>query len=288
MNTRVGISYCGYVPAFVERHPDSIDYIEIPFEMLRHDPSTASRFLEKPVILHCASMSMAGFVAPGAETLKQIEYWLKATQSPWLGEHLSFISAERPSIPADEYAPGEPYNIGYTVAPQNSEETVDRVLLSLAVCEQSFEVPILLENPPIYFVVPGGTMSQAELFSEICRRSSVGLLLDLAHLVITCRTLGQDPFAILNSLPLDRVREVHISGVDEEGEMNWDNHAAKAPDIVFDLLEYLVTRSSVEAVTLEYNWSSVFPEAVLLSEIGRVRSNLQRGREVLDVGANRK
>jgi uncharacterized protein len=288
MNIRVGISYCGYVPAFVERHRNSIDYIEVPFEMLRHDPSTAHRFLEKPVILHCASMSMAGFVPPTQETVKQIEYWLRDTKSPWLGEHLSFISAEHPSIPADEYAPGEPYNIGYTVAPQNSEETVERVLLSLAVCEQSFEVPILLENPPIYFVVPGSTMSQADLFSEICRRSSVGVLLDLAHLVITCRTLKQDPFAMLKSLPLDRIREVHISGVDEEGEMHWDNHAAKAPDIVFDLLECLVARSPVEAVTLEYNWSSVFPESVLLSEISRVRSKLDRGREVVDVGPSRK
>jgi uncharacterized protein len=288
MKTRVGISYCGYVSAFVGRHPDSIDYIEVPFEMLRHDPSTANRYRDKPAILHCASMSMAGFVPPKGETIEEIKYWLKATKSPWLGEHLSFISAEHPAFPADEYAPGQPYNIGYTVAPQNSEETIEQVLSSLAVCEQNFEVPILLENPPIYFVVPGGTMSQAELFSEICGRSSVGVLLDLAHLVITCRTLGQDPFAMLNSLPLERVREVHISGVDEEGEMNWDNHATKAPDLVFDLLECLVARSQVEAVTLEYNWSSVFPEAVLLGEIGRVRSKLDRGREVVDVGPSRK
>lgn len=288
MRPRVGISYCGYVPTFVHRHRDYIDYIEVPFEMLRHDPSVAQGLPQLPVILHCASMSMAGFVPPTQQTVDQIAYWLKATNSPWLGEHLSFIAAEHPGMPADEYAPGEPYNIGYTVAPQNSQETIDQVLLSLALCQQSFSVPVLLENPPIYFLVPGSAISQAELISEVCRKSSAGVLVDLAHLLITCRTLKEDPFAMLDALPLDRVREVHISGVDEDGEVNWDNHAAKAPDIEFDLLECLLAKGRVEAITLEYNWSSVFPESVLLSEISRVRSKLDRAEEATIVGPSHK
>jgi uncharacterized protein len=284
MKSRVGIAYCGYVPRFVERHPEAIDYLEVPFELLRHDPGL-SRGFPKPVILHCASMSMAGFVPPSPETVEQIGHWLSVTKSPWLGEHLSFISAEHPNVLADEYAPGEPYNIGYTVAPQNSEETVERVLMSISVCQRNFDVPVLLENPPIYFTVPGSTMSQAELISEICKRSSVGVLLDLAHLLITCRTLNEDPFEMLKHLPLDRVREVHISGVDDEGEVHWDNHAAKAPDILFELLSHVIAQGPVEAVTLEYNWSSAFPEAVLLDELRRVRSTIGSGREITHVSA---
>ncbi len=261
------------VPHFMRRHPGSLDYVEVPFELLRHDPTVGKRLEDTPSILHCASLSIAGTVEPPESVIDSIEGWIKKTQTPWLGEHLSFITAERwqTDRPADAYAPGEPWNIGYTVSPPMNAATVESVVRSLDRATAHFSVPLILENPPVYFSMPGSTMSQAEFISEVCARSDVNLLLDLAHFHITARNLCLDPLSELDRFPLDRVVEVHISGVADEAGTCWDSHASRAPESELELLSLVVDRAPVRAVTLEYNWSPHLPETVLLEEIARTR-----------------
>jgi uncharacterized protein len=272
----IGIAYSGYAPRFLERDGDAIDYVEVPFELLRHDPSVLDVRALKPIVLHCASLSVAGALPPAEQTIEAIDDWIERTGTEWLGEHLSFITASREAAGrnADEYAPGEPYNIGYTVCPPMNETTVERVLRSIALAEERFPVPMILENPPVYFPVPGSTMTQVELVLEICARSPVGLLLDLAHFYITSQTMRFDPCEALESYPLERVVEVHLSGVETEGGGHWDNHARRAPEIEFELLSIALSRSSPRAITLEYNWSSQFPRSILLEEIDRTRERV--------------
>ncbi|UUU37479.1 DUF692 domain-containing protein [Streptomyces sp. NBC_00162] len=269
----VGVAYSRSTPDFIRRNPGSVDYIEVPFELLLHDPTVATRVGSTPVVLHCASLSIAGSVAPEAAVISSVEDWIGRTGTPWLGEHLSFITAERekPGRFADEYAPGEPWNIGYTVSPPMNSATVESVVRSAELAASAFSVPLILENPPVYFSMPGSTMSQVEFISEVCARSEARLLLDLAHFYITSRTLGCNPMTELARLPLEKVVEVHVSGVDTDAGGCWDHHASRAPQLELDLLELVIERAPVCAVTLEYNWSSRFPESVLLEEIARVR-----------------
>lgn len=273
----LGVAYSARTPGFVAAYPDAIDHVELPFELLQHAPEAASIAVAKPVILHCASLSIAGSVNPGEATYAAIRGWIDRFDSPWLGEHLSFVSADRlvAGEHPDEYAPGEPYNIGYTVSPPWSEATLRTVMSALDASTNRLSVPVILENPPIYFPIPGSTMTQTEFIGELCRRSSVGLLLDLAHFYISSRTMGFDPFQELLSLPLERVVEVHISGVDDEAGAHWDNHASRAPEIEFELLGQVLRAGGVRAVTLEYNWSAEFPNRVLLEEIGRARTVME-------------
>jgi uncharacterized protein (UPF0276 family) len=272
----IGVAHSRYVARFLDRHPNAIDYIEVPFEMLRHNPAAANIIQKKPLVLHCASLSIAGSVPPSSEVMSEVQSWIDRTRTPWLGEHLSFITAERdPDGRADAYAPGESWDIGFAVSPPLNSATVELVLKSLRRAESTFDVPILVENPPIYFLMPGSTMNQVDFIAEICARCDVLLLLDLAHFYISAKTLGYDPFKEVLRLPLDKVVEVHLSGVDIEAGQRWDNHASRAPQVELDLLAEVLRRAPVRAITLEYNWSSRFPESVLLDEIARARTVLE-------------
>lgn len=280
--TQIGIARSPYTARFLDRHPEAVDYVEVPFELLCHDPTAAEVLRTKPVVLHCASLSVAGTVPPDADTVAEVRKWVQRTRTPWLGEHLSFISAERePGLgPVDTYAPGEPWNIGYTVSPALNAETVDRVVASVDRLQSEFDVPLLVENPPVYFRMPGSNMSQVDFIAEVCARSSVKLLLDLAHFYITARTAGFDASVELLRLPLDKVVEIHISGVTSDQDSFWDNHSGRAPQEELDLLAAVLAETHVDAVTLEYNWSSAFPEHVLLEEIRRVREVIDEVRAV--------
>jgi uncharacterized protein (UPF0276 family) len=275
---RVGLAYNKYVPDLLASHPGLVDYIEVPYELLAHDPSVAVIEQGMPVVLHCATLSIGGTVPCPQTTVDTIAHWVRQSQTPWLGEHLAFITAERDNAGgyADAYAPGEPYNIGYTVSPPMNDETVKRVADNVTRYASNFSVPIILENSPLYFSAPGSTMSQIQFLTEICDQTSVGLLLDLAHFHITAQTMGFDAASEIERLPLERVVEVHISGVDEQEGSHWDNHASKAPDAVFDLLGQVLNKAPVRAVTLEYNWSSAFPKSILLEELSRAREVVKK------------
>jgi uncharacterized protein (UPF0276 family) len=264
----VGIAWSPGIDGFLRsQEGGNVDYIEIPFEQLDHDPTLSGKYGKTPVVLHCASMSVAGFVRPTSSTLAAIEREAANTQTPWIGEHLAFVLAH----PYDPDGKDEPINVGYTVCPQLSESTLAQVASNLTWLQSRFPAPIILENIPQYFPVPGSTMNLIEFISELCARTPVGLLLDLAHLYISAKNFGHDPVRVLDGFPLERVVEIHLAGVNEQGGRYWDDHASLPPEAVFELLEIALERARPKALTLEYNWEPSLQPAVLLARMERIR-----------------
>jgi uncharacterized protein (UPF0276 family) len=254
------------VTRLVASRPGLVDYVEVPFEQLRHAPEVASIQQTIPLILHCASLSVAGFVPPSDATIHAIAGEAERTATPWIGEHLAFISAEDLG---DKGA--SPTSLTYTVCPQLSEETVERVAENLVTLRPRFRVPLILENSPQYFTIPGSTMSMVDFIRAVARRADVGLLLDLTHFLITSLNTGVDAIEEIARMPLERVVEVHISGLNRQSGIVWDDHATPAPPAVFDLLARVLRRVRPRALTFEYNWSATFPRATLLEHVSRAR-----------------
>ena len=269
----VGLAYGPGIQQFMDSKPDVIDYIEVPFEQLRHSPDLASIQEVLPVILHCASMSVAGFVPPSETTIDAIGREAQRTRTPWVGEHLAFVSADGLTEEAERDV--APTNLTYTICPQMSPETVGRVAENLKSLRPRFSVPLILENSPQYFDIPGSTMTMVDFVSEVVSRCDVGLLLDLSHFAITSLNTGVDAHKEIDRLPLERVVEIHVSGYNEQSGVVWDDHAAPAPPLVFELLERVMERARPRALTLEYNWLT-FPAGILVSHLARTREILAR------------
>ena len=272
--TRIGLAHGPALRGFQERHPDLIEYVEIPFEQLRHDARTAAIQESLPTILHCASMSVAGFVPPDEATLVAIAHEAARMRTPWIGEHLAFVSAD--PLGHDERPGSKPTALTYTVCPQLSEEVISRVADNLSNLQARFTVPLLIENPPQYFAVPGSTMDMVDFIGEVFARCpvDVGLLLDLTHFYITSVNMDFDAAAAIRRLPLERVVEIHISGLTVQSGVAWDDHASAAPDAVLDLLDHVLERVRPRAITFEYNWSTSVPDALVVRQIARVREML--------------
>lgn len=270
---QIGLANGPIVTTFLDRHPDLIDYVEVPFEQLRHHPPTADIQEQVPVVLHCSSMSVAGFSPPTDETLDAIDRHVERTRTPWIGEHLAYISAG--PLDGEPAEPG-PTELTYTVCPQLSEETVERVALNLERLRSKFSVPIILENAPQYFAVPGSTMTMPAFIAAVVERCGVDLLLDVTHFLISTANMGLDPVRGLHELPLERVVEIHLSGMSKQSGRWWDDHALPAPEEAFDLLARAGGRITARALTFEYNWAPSMPESVVVSQIGRARELLSR------------
>ena len=268
--TRLGLAYGPSALAYLGDNPDGIDYLEIPFEQLRHAPALAAIQQRIPLVLHCASLSVAGSVPPSAATFDAVASVARQTATPWIGEHLAFIAAEDADDPA-----AEPTTLSYTVCPQLSEESIERVAANLATARARLgDVELIVENSPQYFDVPGSTMGMTDFVGKVAQRCDVGLLLDLTHYLITCINTGVEPRAELERWPLERVVEVHVSGLSSQSGVAWDDHAMPAPPLVFELLDTVLRRVRPRALTVEYNWSPTFPQAILAQHLSRLRGAL--------------
>lgn len=269
--TRIGLSYSKYLTSLTAKELDSFDYIEVPFELLSFDSSVFPRISMKPLILHCASLSLGGYTPPAAATRERIHSFMQQTNTPWLGEHLSYILADK--LDDNYYEPysEEPYNIGYTVNPVMNPQSVENVINNIRLHEAYFNTPIIVENSPLYFKLPASNMSQTEFINAICNNSDTRLLLDLAHLYISSQNFSFDPKKELEKLPLHRVVEVHMSGVTESGDVHWDDHAAHAPEILFELLDIVLQKVKPKAITFEYNWTPKIAWSKVEKEFERVR-----------------
>lgn len=293
----IGLASGPYTRRFLENTEGVLDYVEIAFEQLRHDPKTLSLYADTPLVLHCASLSVAGFVRPAQSTIEAINHCANQLDTPWIGEHLSFILAHpmaqngfdseilhlesieqqlvmnASGIEQTENTTPPPVSLTYTVCPQFSQQTLNRVLENLEFLEQSIAKPLILENPPQYFVVPGSTMSLVDFMIEMTSHNQqIGLLLDLTHFLIAASNMGFDPFAELARLPLERVVEIHISGINTQSGVMWDDHSSPAPNIIFDLLRLALDRGAQpQAITFEYNWAPVFSDEMLIRQISKVR-----------------
>mgnify|MGYP001457314731 FL=1 len=74
--------------------------------------------------------------------------------------------------------------------------------------------PVISENLPFEPPLPEYHLSSdPELISEAIVETDTGLLLDISHARITADTLGIDSQKYVEKLPLDRLHELHITGV---------------------------------------------------------------------------
>ena len=139
---------------------------------------------------------------------------------------------------------------------------------------------VLLELPPLtYFRV--GDLSVAAFFAEIVKACPCGLVLDIGHLWTHYRydaatrhvALRKFLADFLDEFPLERVVEIHIAGLSvhsmvpaDPGALHpelplWlDDHAAPIPEILFDMLEQVLSHpnlSSLKGVGLEVDTKPV-------------------------------
>jgi uncharacterized protein len=280
----VGMASTESLPDLLKTEPGLVDFVEVPFEQMAHTPAFLDQLGGAPIILHCASLSLAGDLAPRPDVVESLGRWIAASRTPWLGEHLAYISMssddeERERLPfapsVDGLKPGETdtaHNVAYTVSPQYSAPILDRVSAALDNWESRFGVPVLVENSPVYFTIPGSTMHQAEFISALCRsRDSTGLIVDLSHISCTAFNTGWEPEDLLEAFPLEHVVEVHLSGFAQEAGVTWDDHSVPIDGRVFGLLERLLRRGRPRAVTIEYNWDAQFPAEIARRDLTKAR-----------------
>src|SRR5437763_205592 len=112
------------------------------------------------------------------------------------------------------------------------------------------------------------------------RRSGSGLLLDLHNLHTNAVNHGFDPFEFLETLPLERVGQIHLAGGREDDDgYRYDSHSAPPPEPVWELLHFVAARTELNAVILE--WDQDLPSfEVIEQQVARAKQILGQAASV--------
>jgi len=109
-----------------------------------------------------------------------------------------------------------------------------------------------------------------EFIAEVLAATDAELLLDLAHAQVSASRLGYEIRAYLAKLPLERVKQLHVSAPRPDGNALVDAHEPLREED-YELLEDVLGRTKPWAVTLEYGKD----EGALLEQIARLRQFLK-------------
>jgi uncharacterized protein (UPF0276 family) len=180
----------------------------------------------------------------GAWTQRQTA-WLAGTarecarrEYRWLSEHYGFLTA-------GPFLDGSPLPVPVT---RRTIALGSERLASLADVAQR---PVGLENLAFAFGRED-VARQGEALDGMLAACNGFLLLDLHNVWCQIRNFGADHDALLQSYPLERVRELHVSGGSDHDGLRRDTHDGPVPEDVFALLEITLDRCpNVELVVLE-------------------------------------
>jgi uncharacterized protein (UPF0276 family) len=174
-------------------------------------------------------------------TGKRLREYIESTRTPWLSFHCSLLP------------PGY-VRVGTKLGWYPPSPDPDRAVKSFVAGVErlrGLNLPILLENMPSFPTTKYAFETSTETISEILALTGADLLLDIAHARVVASVFDRDVHDYLGGLPLEKVRQIHVSGPRAKGGTLYDAHEVLEEED-YRLLAWVLARCEPEVVTLEY------------------------------------
>lgn len=225
-------------------------------------------FLEKireryPVVFHSVGMSLASTDPLDFDYLRKMKQLIERFEPEWVSDHLAWTSLD-----------GRHFN--ELLPPPFTEESLNNIVSRIQRVQDFFGQRILVENASAYLAFRSSTLSETEFIQAVTQGADCDLLLDVNNVYVNSQNFGFDPFAYLEKIPCERVRQMHLAGYTDYGTHLLDSHSARVSEPVWALYEKAATRIPGVATCIE--WDNEIPEFdVLFSEMNRAQQYWNRG-----------
>jgi len=233
--------YRSELVAFVEITPETLcrqraTETSIQIEIVSDRLATAQETCAGlPVVVHGVELSIGSAHGLNNAYLKMLDSFQKEWPFVWHSEHLGFQT-----IAGDNNSSLE---IGVPLPMPATVEAVELVAARSTTIQQRYTVPFLLENPAHYFsALPADEEigNEYNFLTAFTQKSGCYLLLDLHNLYCNAVNHHFDARDVINTLPLDRVIEIHVAGGSWRDGFWMDAHDGRVSEPVWGLLEYVL------------------------------------------------
>ena len=260
----VGAFYNPHLAQFTLEHAGLIDHLAMADPPASDDEFFPQIQQQFPLLLHDylgqLSDPLSDFALQRAREL-QDRY-----RSPWVAEHFQCLHTQDRSRSLD-----------YVFPPLYTEEFLQRFCENALVLRDAVDAPLVMENIPGFFSVNCAQMTEAEFLRRFFEQTGCGFLIDVPHIWLAAYYRGVDPRYYLQDFPLDRVVEIHVSGVEFDRDLQGPWIAPVPPtDDILRLARWVAERSpELRAVTVD-----VFSPTLTATQL---EDSMRRTREAFGV-----
>lgn len=239
----IGLRPFHYAEIFALK-PD-IDWFEIISENFMVDGGWPIKNLEKileryPVVQHGVSLGIGSPAPLDFDYLKKLKKLARLTKTPWISDHLCW--GRRPGAHYHDLLP-LPYK----------KEVVNYVAERAAIVQDFLELPFALENLSSYVSFVGDEMQEWDFYTEIVEKADISMMLDVNNIYVSSINHDFNPYEYIESIPLDRVLQIHIAGHSDCGDYLLDTHDNFVKDEVWKIYEAVYQKTGGVSTLLEWD-----------------------------------
>lgn len=169
------------------------------------------------------------------------------------------------------------------------DESVATLARNIRHAQDLLGTRLLVENSAGYLAFEASQMSEADFVVSVLEEADCDLLLDVNNLFVNARNHDYDPSVFLSRLPPERVRQMHLGGHDDIGDVLIDAHGSAVAAPVWALYAEAVRRFPGVPTSIEWD-RDVPPLEVLLAERDRaaaIAESVEPSDTVVDERATR-
>lgn len=218
--------------SLLEQGDVPIDYIKCPVSP-NSSPEVERALAYRPVVLHCWGPPGYSATRPEIPEPALLTELAASSSTPFLSVHL-------------DYKPD-------TDGEKTQTEVLAHVRQEVTKLKALAHKDVLLENVPYY---PWHSSplwaTDPDFITEAVSSSDASLLIDTAHARVAAWHRGVSAKDYIAALPLERAREIHVSGPRMSDEGLRDRHMALTSED-YELIDFVLERApKVELITIEY------------------------------------
>jgi uncharacterized protein (UPF0276 family) len=257
-----------YYQQILEQSPD-VDWFEVVSENFMVQGGKALYYLDAfaeryPLVMHGVSLSIGGPHALDPDYLKQLKQLAERVRPAWISDHLC-------------WSRGNAHQLHDLLPLPYTEESLVHIAARVMQVQDILQRPLVLENVSSYVRGASDEFTEWEFLALLSHVSGCELLLDVNNVYVSSRNHGFDPWDFISSLPVDKVRQLHLAGHSDYGDYVIDTHDHPVSDPVWALYQRTLEHFGPVATLLERD-DHFPPFEALLDELQTAR---QLGNKVL-------
>ena len=183
---------------------------------------------------------------------------------PWVAEHLQRVHTTA----------GDAF-VDYVFPPAYTEDLLADYARNARALQAALGRPLILEPIPTYLRLDVPQLDEAAFVERFLAESGCGLLLDVSHAWLSAHYAGRPARDFLQTLPLERVVELHVGGVEADRDLGgpWIGTAVPTRELL-ELARLAAERApGLRAVTFDA-FSSALTAATLRAGVQAIRDHL--------------
>ncbi len=220
-----------------------VEWFEVLSENYMVDGGKPLYYLDRiadryPVVMHGVSLSIGSTDPLNRNYLKGLKALARRCQPRWISDHLCWTGVAHTNL--HDLMP-----LPYT------EEALAHVVERVGAVQDFLGRRILLENVSSYVGYSASTMTEWDFLREVTERADCEILLDVNNIYVNGFNHRFEPTTFIDSIPIGRVRQIHIAGHTRHADYIVDTHDHPIVDPVWQLYEAAIRRFGPVATMIE-------------------------------------